>query len=312
MSKTILVTGCGGDIGIAIGRILKESFPTYRIAGADMTMDGPGHFVFDSVDELPPADDARYFSELKDLADRISLDLIIPMSEPELREFFRKRVTDAFEHIPVVMANPKTFEFSFDKLKTSQLLDNLGLPYPWTRLVEEDPVSYPCIVKNRGLMGKGGVELADRESVSHFRRTRPNDLWQEYLKGDEYTCGLYGTRSGEIRTIIFKRQLSNGTSGFTSAGVVVANREIEELLEALGAGMNLRGSCNIQLRLTERGPMIFEINPRFSSTVMFRHKLGFKDVIWSCSEAFGGSADEYIPPRTGIRFYKGYTEYIED
>lgn len=312
MSKTILVTGCGGDIGIAIGRILKESFPAYRIPGADMTMDGPGQYVFDSVDELPRADDPRYFSELKDLVDRISVDLIIPMSEPELREFFKKGFSKAFEHIPVVMANPKTFEFSFDKLKTAQLLKELGLPYPWTRLVKEDPVSFPCIVKNRGLMGKGGVDLADRESVAHFRRTRPYDLWQEYLKGEEYTCGLYGTNDGDIRTIIFKRQLSNGTSGFTSSGVVVANQEIKELLEALAAGMNLRGSCNIQLRLTEKGPMIFEINPRFSSTVMFRHKLGFKDVIWSCNEAFGMLAGEYIPPRAGIRFYKGYTEYIGD
>ena len=37
---------------------------------------------------------------------------------------------------------------------------------------------------------------------------------------------------------------------------------------------------------TKKGPMIFEINPRFSSTVYMRHKLGFTDVIWSLKEFY--------------------------
>ena len=35
--------------------------------------------------------------------------------------------------------------------------------------------------------------------------------------------------------------------------------------------------------------MIFEINPRFSSTAFMRHKLGFMDVIWSIEEFYGNS-----------------------
>ncbi len=311
MSKTILVTGCGGDIGMAIGRILKDARRGDRIVGADMTMDGPGKFVFDAVEELPRADDPRYFDGLRALSNRYAVDLIIPMSEPELRQFFKSQFTSVFDDIPVVMANQKAFEFSVDKLKTAQLLSELGLPHPWTRLVSEDPESFPCIIKDRGLLGKGGVDVVDRVQVDHFRAARPNDLWQEYLKGDEYTCGLYGMKDGDIRSIIFKRQLSNVTSGFTSSGVVVENQEISDLLHALAVGVDLRGSCNIQLRLTDRGPMIFEINPRFSSTVMFRHKLGFQDVVWSCNEAFGLPAGEYHPPAAGIRFYKGYSEYID-
>ena len=32
--------------------------------------------------------------------------------------------------------------------------------------------------------------------------------------------------------------------------------------------------------------MVFEVNPRFSSTAYMRHKLGFTDVIWSLKEFF--------------------------
>ena len=49
---------------------------------------------------------------------------------------------------------------------------------------------------------------------------------------------------------------------------------------------NLKGSINIQLRLIDNKPIIFEINPRFSSTVYMRHKLGFKDLIWSLADFY--------------------------
>lgn len=310
-SKTILVTGCGGDIGTSVGRILKESFLNYKIIGADITLDSAGKFIFDFVELLPRADSPNYFSSLSKLISNHLIDLIIPMSEAEIRLFFQNNYCDYFENIPVIMPNSKTFEYSHDKFKTPLLLSQLKLPNPWTLLVNEEPLTLPCIIKNRGLTGKGGIELVNSDSIDYFRQTRPSDLWQEYLQGDEYTCGLYGTCTGEFRSIILKRKLSNGNSGFTVSGEVIENNDIHILLNSLAAGLELRGSCNIQLRLTAKGPMIFEINPRFSSTVMFRHKLGFKDVIWSCYEAFGLKPAIYSAPTSGIRFYKGYTEYLD-
>ena len=311
MTKTILVTGCGGDIGTSVGRILKESYLTYNIIGADTTLDGAGKFIFDFVELLPRAGSSSYFSCLSKLISNHLIDLIIPLSEAEIRSFFQNGYCDYFEKIPVIMPNSKLIEFSCDKFKTSLLLSQLNLPCPWTLLVNEEPLTLPCIIKNRGLTGKGGVESVNSDSIAHFRQTRPGDIWQEYLQGDEYTCGLYGTFTGEFRSIIFKRKLSNGNSGFTVAGEVVENNDIHILLNCLAMSLELRGSCNIQLRLTPKGPMIFEINPRFSSTVMFRHKLGFKDVIWSCDEAFGLEPEIYSAPNSGIRFYKGYTEYMD-
>lgn len=44
---------------------------------------------------------------------------------------------------------------------------------------------------------------------------------------------------------------------------------------------------NIQLRITKSGPHIFEINPRFSFTILMRHRLGFCNLLWTLSEARG-------------------------
>lgn len=309
--NAILVTGCGGDIPTGIGRILKESAIAKTLVGTDIRPDNAGTFVFDVCDILPRADDAHYFEEVEKILKKYSIDLIIPMSEAEIRLWYRSGNTEVFAGVPVVMPNKEVFDVAIDKLGTSEFMKSHGLPYPWTMLVEDGaPRELPCIVKSRGTGSKGGVEVVDDSSVSYFSTARPGNIWQEYLEGDEYTAGVYGCQNGEIRTIVMKRKLSGGMTGYTMGGEVVDEPEITRVLTELAKGLKLKGSINVQLRLTKKGPVVFEINPRFSSTVVFRHRLGFKDVIWSLEEKAGNPAFPYVPPKTGTKFYKGYTEYV--
>ena len=71
--------------------------------------------------------------------------------------------------------------------------------------------------------------------------------------------------------------------------------------------LDLRGSINIQLRFTSEGPRIFEINPRFSSTIYFRHAVGFQDLIWSVNDALGLP----IPEKITIDYAKKFYRYFE-
>lgn len=60
---------------------------------------------------------------------------------------------------------------------------------------------------------------------------------------------------------------------------------------------------NVQLRLTDSGPRVFEINPRFSSTALMRQKMGFTDVLWAVDEAEGKPAEltEVAPGTIALR-----------
>ena len=309
--NAILVTGCGGDIPTGIGRILRESAVAKTLVGTDIRPDNAGTFVVDVCDILPRADNPQYFKEVEKIIKKYSIDLIIPMSEAEIRLWYRSGYTEMFAGVPVIMPNKEAFDVAIDKLVTAEFMKSHGLPYPWTMLVEDGaPRELPCIVKSRGTGSKGGVEIVDDSSVGYFSAVRSGNIWQEYLDGEEYTAGVYGCRNGEIRTIVMKRKLSGGMTGYTAGGEVVDEPEITRVLTALAKGVKLKGSINVQLRLTSRGPVVFEINPRFSSTVVFRHKLGFKDVVWSLEEKSGDAASAYVAPKTGTKFYKGYTEYI--
>ena len=74
--------------------------------------------------------------------------------------------------------------------------------------------------------------------------------------------------------------------------------------------LKLKGSINIQLRVTNRGPVLFEINPRFSGTVGFRDKLGFKDLLWSMQLKLEGEVEKYTKPKKGTKIFRGLEEYI--
>lgn len=308
--STILVTGCGGDIGLGIGRILKMSGASEKIIGCDISDEHPGMFVFDKCEVIQRADSEKFLETLAEVIKKHSIDLIIPTSEVELRFLLAKDLLDFICNIPVLVPNKKAMMIGFDKLKTVNFLKSFNLLYPWTKVVKEGfPERLPCIIKSRYGAGSRDVLLVEEELLEYYSRRRPDDIWQEYLEpnNQEYTCGVYRSKTGEIRTIIIKRRLKDG---ITVYGEVMDNSDIKKVLDRLADAIDLCGSINVQLRLTDRGPVIFEINPRFSSTVVFRHMLGFEDVIWSLSEKRGDPLKHYEPITTGAKLCRLSQEIV--
>jgi len=308
---SILVTGCGGDISIGVARILRMENICSRIIGCDIHNDHPGEGFFDKCVLVPRADDKEYFNQLLNVIKNNDIDIIVLVTEPELKRFSENGFEKKIESVPVVMVNLNTLSIGLDKLNTADFLQKAGLAYPMTTIVSSGPPArLPCVIKSRSGSGSRNVLVVKKqELVEQFSTSRPDDIWQEYLSPDdeEYTCGVFRFFDGEVRTIVFKRKLQGG---FTGSGVLVCNEQIDMLLQKIAKELRLQGSINVQLRLTEKGPIVFEINPRFSSTLVFRHLLGFQDVIWSLNELAGELSDTYITPNDGIRIYRCSTEIL--
>lgn len=301
----VLVTGCGGDIGCGIGRIFKMSGICKKAIGCDILDEHSGIFVFDECDTVKRVDSQDYEQSVADVVKRHSIGLIIPASEPELRYLLSRGLPASFAGVPIITASKTAMEVGFDKLATARFLASAGLNSPWTKVVGDGmPEEYPCIIKSRfGAGGKDFMMVDDEDIARYLSRKRPGDIWQEYLGPDneEYTCGLYRTNADEVRTIVINRQLRNGS---TYSGHVAFVPSIEADLVKLAKALDLKGSINVQLRLTKKGPVVFEINPRFSSTLVFRHMMGFQDVVWSIREMSGKSIGEYKAPPTGTAIYR--------
>ena len=123
----------------------------------------------------------------------------------------------------------------------------------------------------------------------------------------EFTCAVYVRPDFEVRILQIKRVL---IGGITSKGIISKNKIIEDYLNKVVKIFGIPGCYNIQLRLTNRGPLLFEINPRLSSTLVFRDKLGFNDLRWWISDSLDMEYQEYKQVKAGTKIYRGSIEYI--
>lgn len=297
--KNVLITAIGGDIAQGIAAILRQSFPDWRLTGIDVHSRHAGSLFVDRFREAPRASDAAYEDVLKTIVNQDAIDLVIPMSEAEL-QLLASRGHNEIGGAGLLMANPLAIEVGADKLRTAQFLASIGVPAPWTELSENFLAQkhLPCIFKpRRGAGSKAVFRCETAEEVAFYRDWHADAIVQELLlpSDQEVTCGVFRTGNGRIAVLQLLRTL---TGGFTGWAQVIDDPEVFSQCFRLAEALNLRGSINVQLRITENGPRIFEINPRFSSTVLMRHQMGFSDLVWSIQDLAGENI-QFFSPQAG-------------
>ena len=288
MSKVILITGIGGDISQGVATILRENRPDLRLIGIDVHPRHGGHLFVDHVALVPNASAPDYVDAIKAIIRKYSIDVVIPMTEPELGATLP--FSEGPPEVKWITAGERVVRAGLDKLETMRAITGLGVPAPWTKLVREGrPIAYPCILKNRSGSGSRVVfTVSNDEDAGYFIKRYPDAIFQELLEpaDREVTCAVYRRCDGEVTSLLMLRRLMGGFTGWAK---VIKDEETSRMCEVIAQGLDLRGSMNIQLRLTNKGPRVFDINPRFSSTVLMRHRMGYTDVLWALDEAEGKS-----------------------
>jgi carbamoyl-phosphate synthase large subunit len=304
----ILVTGIGSDIGFNCGRILRGLDGVRMLHGIDISDDHPGRFVFDNVAVAPLAVAPDYLEWLARFIEQHDIDYVIPTSEAEIARIVD---SDLPRQSPArfLLAGRASVTTSLDKHACLDFLEGRGIAVPVHGVVGDDePSVWPVIVKPRSGQGSKGLMLCT--DIEGYRQNAPaGSVWQEQLlpHDQEYTCPVYRSPAAGTRVLVLRRSL---VGGLTGKGEVVDAPHIADYVEAIAAALDLCGAMNVQLRCTDRGPRLFEINPRLSSTVMFRHLLGFRDLEWWLMELAYGEVPGYSPIEAGARFYRGSQEYI--
>ncbi|MBX5014530.1 ATP-grasp domain-containing protein [Rhizobium lentis] len=182
--------------------------------------------------------------------------------------------------------NPVAVENCCDKFAQRQVLAEAGVPVPAYRLavnateVESAAaeIGLPVIVKPTVGIGSSGVQLCRDvdELVEHTARlmaetdtcrSTPRILVEEYAKGAHYSVELMGNEVIGIGAADFGRPPHFVCREYIYPAELTKNdhRRIVDVarhcLRALDLGW---GPANIDLRWTERGPMVIEVNPRLA------------------------------------------------
>lgn len=187
---------------------------------------------------------------------------------------------------PVLASSPDAMQKASDKLYLSKRLESLGIPHPRCYSPEElDAIEYPVMVKP--ISGGGGIFnrvarnrqelLAILEELNDLNPelTEQTVIIQEFLEGVPSSVSLLSTKN-EALSVAVNEQLIGiswlSRLPFAYCGNVTPFRtdqaeEMEALAEELVLEFKLLGSNGVDFLVTERGPIVLEINPRFQGSL---------------------------------------------
>ena len=283
-SLIILVTGIGGDIGQSVIKCLKDSHHTPYLIGCDIDYYAGGKEYVDMFYQAPHAGQTKeYLNFIINIINKNKCDYIIPTTEQEIEFYDANRTYFEINNIKVLINNPFIINTFSNKYRTICFLKKHNFPYPKTYKLSKynNELEFPIIIKKETGSGGKGIHICHNEDELNYIRNMYNDdeIVQEMIGNpdDEYTIGVFSD-GFSVHTIAFRRYLDYG--GRTKIAELIKDDRIDLFARNLAKVCELIGSINLQVRKTENGFVTFEINPRLSSTVYFRHFFGFRDVEW--------------------------------
>ena len=171
------------------------------------------------------------------------------------------------------MPSPEVARATYDKYEAHLLLSRLGLPSPPTVLPEEEPDSYPVMVKPRRGSGARSIHLArDRAEKDFFVRYvaggRPGYegepvMVQRAMGGPELSIDCLGDLDGRCLNAI-PRTMLESRGGESIKGAAIRDPELIALGQRAMEALAVRGPATIQVfRDPEVGLGITDVNTRF-------------------------------------------------
>jgi carbamoyl-phosphate synthase large subunit len=268
-------------------KALRLSDLSIRIITSDLNPHSVGLFFSEGAYLLPRISDSSYLKLLTDLCQNEKVDMAFIGAEPEIR-FLAPHVKALEKETKTVFAisRPQIISACMDKLEMARLLAKHGFQCPESVAADDETgvqallnkFGFPLFIKPRHGSGSKEIFIVHNEiELNFFRQYVKNAVVQEFLpqNNEEYTVGVYVNQNGKaIGSIVCKRELA---SGLTYRAYFDAYPEIADYCEMVASSLRILGPCNFQLRMSENGPSIFEINPRCSSTTVMRAVMGFNE-----------------------------------
>ncbi len=285
----VLVTGSGSVYGLGIIRALKASVLSIEVFAVDMNPYTLGLYVADKGLIAPKVTSEEYYYKfIESLCKDYQINAIFNGSAAELPFYSKHReLLERSTGAKVFVSSPRVIKICSDKWLTVCYLSHYDFQVPASIRYPEDAdklpsllkrTGFPLIVKPRTGRGFEGFMLIKAEKqLRDNLKGKIGLIVQEYLNDEEqeFTVGICINQKGKvISQIALRRYLQEGVS---IAAVSDGYHHIADYCAKVASTLGAYGAINIQLRLKDGKPVIFEINPRFSSSTGMRLLLGINE-----------------------------------
>ena len=281
MRKTIFMTGGGGAGTIAAARFLKAT-NKYKIVLGDMNKWAAGLSFADKFYILPAAGSSNFLDKVSTIIKKEKVDIFVPLVDMELLKSYKLK--NLFPGLKILLPEHSFTKTVLDKWWMIRELKKNAIPCPNSFLYKSLPLGlkYPLIAKPRvGCGSRNVMEVMSKKHLNSYKALTclPPEkiLVQEKIIGKEFTVSVVANSHGEVLTVVPKEVIQK--RGITIIAVTRDNCEIQKICVDIQHKLKANGPFNVQLILGKDGvPKVFEINPRYSTTIALTMAAGINEI----------------------------------
>lgn len=294
----ILVTSAGRRTSLVLA--FQEAGRPYgvKVLAADLDPLAPAFACADAAFRVPKVADPAYLPTLLRIAREQAVGLVVPTIDPELGGLAEVAQDFLAEGIAVMVSTPGFVAICRDKWKTFRTFQAEGIAVPASWLPNRlDTLPEELFLKPREGSASQNAFPCRRVDLDRMLPLVPNPIVQEWLDGPEVTMDAMLDFQGRPLHYVARERIRT-LAGESIQGVTLDKPDLDGWVERVlvaCARLGARGVITLQAFLTERGPVLTEINPRFGGGFPLARAAGGDYPAWLLALLRG----EAVPPRLG-------------
>lgn len=269
-----------------------------KIVAADMCLNAPALTAADVKLQVPGVYAPNYIDVVIGLCKQHDIKVLISLNDLELPILSARKEDFKAAGVNVIVSDPNVIDICFDKYKTAQFIESLGLKTPKTYInyneavaaIKSGDLKFPLIIKPRWGSGSIGLEMVDdleeleivyRLDQKKVRKsilaTASSDddflLIQEVIDGPEYGLDIINDLNKNYRGVSVKQKLSM-RAGETDKAITVDNAKLREIGSIIGSKLGHVANLDCDVLEKDGEYFVLELNPRFGGGYPFSHEAG--------------------------------------
>ncbi len=270
-----------------------------KVVATDMQLSAPALQAADVKLQVPAVYDPKYVDITLDICKEQKIDALLSLNDLELPILAENKARFEALGVKVIVSDPAVIDIAFDKYKTAQWIESLGLNAPKTYVRLDDckkalaagEIEFPLFMKPRWGSGSIGLEsIADMEELDMYynilmKKIKKTILAtasvgdeyimiQEKLGGNEFGLDVMNDLNGNNVAVSVKQKLAM-RSGETDKALTVDLPEVCEMGKKIGENLKHIGNLDVDIMQRANGDYcVLELNPRFGGGFPFSYEAG--------------------------------------
>lgn len=270
-----------------------------KIVATDMQLSAPALQAADVKIQVPAVYDPKYIDITLNICKEQKIDALLCLNDLELPILSENKVRFEALGVKVIVSDPEVIDIAFDKYKTAQWVESIGLNAPKTYVtlasaneaLAKGEIAFPLFMKPRWGSGSIGLEtIDDMEELDIYyhllmKKIKKTILAtasvgdeyimiQEKLTGNEFGLDVMNDLEGNNVAVSVKQKLAM-RAGETDKAITVDLPEVCEIGATIGRNLKHIGNLDVDIMQRANGDYcVLELNPRFGGGYPFSYEAG--------------------------------------